>query len=59
MTGSDSAPVRGAAHAAAVGDAWILYPLSPALGQAWVPAAWVVLGLVGTAVQLGVTGRKK
>lgn len=50
---------RGAARAAAAGDAWILYPLSPALGQAWVPAAWVVLGLVGTAVQLGVTGRKR
>jgi hypothetical protein len=24
-----------------------------------VPIAWIVLGLIGTAVQLGVTGRKR
>jgi Domain of unknown function (DUF4203) len=40
-------------------DVWILYPMSPAPGTAWVPIAWVGLGLLGTAVQLGVTGRKK
>ncbi len=48
-----------AARLASTGDAWILYPMSPAPGQKWVPAAWVVLGLIGTAVQLGVTGRKR
>jgi hypothetical protein len=37
----------------AVSDAWILYPLSPAPGQRWVYIAWVVLGLIGTFVQLG------
>ena len=26
--------------------------------QAWVPIAWVMLGLLGTGVQLGITGRK-
>ena len=42
------------------GDAvWILYPLTPAAGQQWVPFAWVALGLIGTAVQLGLTGRNK
>ena len=50
---------RGAARAATAGDVWILYPLSPAPGQKWVPVAWVALGLVGTAVQLITTGRKK
>lgn len=50
---------RGAMRAAAAGDAWILYPMSPAPGQRWVPIAWIVLGLVGTAVQLGITARKR
>jgi hypothetical protein len=50
---------RGAARAASAGDVWILYPLTPAPGQGWVPIAWVALGLIGTAAQLGVTGNKK
>jgi hypothetical protein len=50
---------RGAARAATAGDVWILYPLSPAPGQKWVPVAWVALGLIGTAVQLVTTARKK
>ncbi len=50
---------RGATNAAAAGNVWILYPTSPAPGQTWVPAAWIVLGLIGTGVQLGVTGRKR
>jgi hypothetical protein len=37
----------------------ILYPLSPAPGQRWVPVAWVILGVIGTAVQLGITGKKR
>jgi Domain of unknown function (DUF4203) len=48
---------RGARAASA--DVWILYPISPAPGRSWVPIAWVGLGLIGTAVQLAVTGRKK
>jgi hypothetical protein len=50
---------RSAAKAATAGDVWILYPLSPAPGQRWVPVAWVALGLLGTAVQLITTARKK
>jgi hypothetical protein len=50
---------RGAAKAASAGDVWILYPTSPAPGQKWVPVAWIVMGLVGTGLQLGVTGRKR
>lgn len=37
------------------GDVWILYPATSP-GGVWVPIAWVVIGLVGMAVQLGVTG---
>jgi hypothetical protein len=50
---------RNAARAASAGNVWILYPTSPAPGQRWVPVAWIVLGLVGTVVQLGMTRRKK
>jgi uncharacterized protein DUF4203 len=50
---------RGAARAASAADVWILYPLTPAPGQRWVPIAWVVLGLLGIGVQLGITARRK
>jgi hypothetical protein len=50
---------RGAARAATAGDVWILYPTSPAPGQRWVPVAWIALGLIGTAVQLTTTARKR
>jgi Domain of unknown function (DUF4203) len=49
---------RAAAGPARAG-AWILYPVSPMPGAGWVPLAWIALGLAGTAVQLGVTGRKR
>jgi uncharacterized protein DUF4203 len=45
--------VRGAAN-----DVWILYPLS-ATGRGWTIVAWIVVGVVGMAVQLVVTGRKR
>jgi hypothetical protein len=44
---------------AASADVWILYPMSPAPGRSWVPIAWIGLGLLGTAVQLAITGRNK
>ena len=50
---------RRAARAAAGGDVWILYPTNPAPGQRWVPIAWIVLGLVGAGVQLGITAKKQ
>jgi hypothetical protein len=49
---------EAAARAASGGNVWILYPLTPAPGVRWVPYAWLALSLVGTAVQLGVTGKK-
>jgi uncharacterized protein DUF4203 len=56
--GIAAATDRAVARTASTADVWILYPLTPASSRAWVPIAWVVLGLVGTGVQLGVTGRK-
>jgi len=50
---------KRALEAAASGDVWVAYPLNPAPGQRWVPVAWIVLGLIGTAVQLGWTGGEK
>jgi len=50
---------RAAVAAAIAGDAWVIYPLDPAPGRRWVPLVWVVVGLIGTAVQLGVTGGDK
>src|SRR5215212_8431181 len=44
---------RAALAAAAANDVWVAYPLNPAPGRGWVPVAWIVLGLVGTTVQLG------
>jgi hypothetical protein len=43
-------------NAAATGDVWVLYPLQPAPGQAWVPWAWIALGLAGALIQAFVTG---
>jgi hypothetical protein len=50
---------RAAMAAADARDVWVAYPLDPAPGKAWVPIVWVVLGAVGTAVQLGWTGGEK
>ena len=47
---------RTAINAAAAGDIWVAYPMSPAPGQRWVPYAWIALGLVGTLIQMFVTG---
>jgi hypothetical protein len=49
---------RGALAAKSAGSVWILYPMTPAPGRGWIPYAWVVLGLAGTAVQLTFKGRK-
>jgi Domain of unknown function (DUF4203) len=50
---------RSAARALTSADVWILYPLTPAAGQRWIPIAWIALGLVGVALQMRVTGRKR
>jgi hypothetical protein len=54
---SARAPVRS--PALAVADVWIFYPMAPSARPDWVPIAWLVLGSFGTAVQLGVTARKR
>jgi len=50
---------RGSASAISASEAWIPYPLVPAPARPWVPVAWLALGLIGTAVQFGITGRKR
>lgn len=40
----------------AAGEGWITYPLNPAPGHEWLLWAWLVLGAVGTLVQLQVVG---
>ena len=40
-------------------NVWILYPLTPAPGARWVTYAWLALGVIGIAVQLGMTGQKR
>ena len=50
---------RGPVRGRPVSDVWVLYPFSPEVTERWVILAWLVLGLVGTAVQLGTFGRKR
>jgi Domain of unknown function (DUF4203) len=45
--------------AASSGDVWILYPMSASPAYRWVPTAWLILSLVGTAFQLAITGKRK
>jgi Domain of unknown function (DUF4203) len=48
-----------AGEAAARNNVWLAYPMNPAPGQRWVIGAWLVLGLVGVIVQLGITAKGK
>jgi hypothetical protein len=50
---------RLAVEAAARNNVWLAYPMNPAPGQRWVIVAWLVLGLVGVIVQLGITAKGK
>ncbi|HZM62387.1 MAG TPA: DUF4203 domain-containing protein [Vicinamibacterales bacterium] len=50
---------RAAAAAAVTGDIWVFYPTNPAPGQRWVMYAWLILGAIGMATQLGWTGVEK
>jgi hypothetical protein len=56
--GAHALAARGLARGASASEVWILYPTSIP-DQAWAPVAWIVLGLVGTGVQLAITGKKK
>jgi hypothetical protein len=37
---------------------WILYPLTPAPGQRWVLLALTIVTVIGTATQIGITGKR-
>ena len=50
---------RGALAARSASSVWILHPTSSPTGRAWLPYVLLVLGLVGTTVQLSVTGKKR
>ena len=50
---------RGAARAASAGDVWILYPTTPRRADDGCRSRGSCSGLIGTAVQLGITGRKR
>jgi hypothetical protein len=50
---------RTALNAAAAGDIWVAYPMTPAPGQQWVPYAWIALGVVGALVQMFFTGGER
>ncbi len=50
---------RAAQAAAATGDVWVVYPMNPAPDQRWLPVLWLILGAIGTGVQLGITGGEK
>jgi hypothetical protein len=49
---------RGITRLSSPTEVWILYPQAAA-GERWAPLAWLVLGLIGVAVQLGMTGGKR
>jgi hypothetical protein len=49
---------RGASGGKLASDVWILYPTTPSPGHEWMPIAWVVIGVIGMAVQLGITGKR-
>jgi hypothetical protein len=50
--------VRGVMRGASALDVWILYPTSLPQ-ERWAPAAWILLGLLGSGVQLGLTAARK
>ena len=49
---------RGLTRMSSATEVWILYPQSTP-GERWGPLAWLVLGLIGVVVQLGITGGKR
>jgi hypothetical protein len=54
--------MRGEVHLTALvsgDDLTVLYPPMSSHGKEWVPIAWIALGVIGVAVQLGITGRRE
>jgi hypothetical protein len=48
---------RGITRGSSATEVWILYPTS--VSERWVPIAWIAIGVVGVAMQLAVTGKRK
>ena len=49
---------RGITRGTSGNEVWIFYPTATP-DERWIPVATLVLGLIGVAVQLGMTGGKK
>jgi hypothetical protein len=49
---------RGLTRLSSATEVWILYPQSTA-DERWAPIAWLILGVIGVVVQLGVTSGKR
>jgi hypothetical protein len=45
--------------AATRGESWITYPFNPLPGERWTLVAWLALGIVGAAVQIGTSPRTR
>src|SRR5215475_12247923 len=48
---------KGITRLSSATEVWILYPQST--GERWAPIAWLILGVIGVAVQLGITSGKR
>jgi len=49
---------RGITRLSSPTEVWILYPQTMP-DEKWAPVAWLILGLIGVVVQLGITGKKR
>lgn len=59
IVGAVNAMAARSAGKAVADDVWILYPLTLAPGQRWMPIVWLVLGFAGVLMQLSFAGKKK
>jgi hypothetical protein len=48
---------RIAVEAATRNGVWVASPLNPAPGERWVVLLWLIMGIIGAALQFGVTAR--
>jgi hypothetical protein len=49
---------RGLTRAVSAPDVWVLYPTSLP-EQRWAPVVWILLGLIGSGIQLGRAGKRR
>jgi hypothetical protein len=58
LAAANAFPGHGLARGASDSEVWILYPTS-APATRWTPIAWIALGLLGSAVQLTTSGKRR